>query len=107
MNWTEIITALLSLIGAAIGTIYGIHRSSSLLEYRIGQLEDKMDKHNQIQERVLIAEQQIKRHSADVEAMKTSVARYSEQIDNIYEALEKIENKVELIEKSIISRIGG
>lgn len=107
MNWTEIVTALISLIGAAIGTFYGIHKANNMTMYRIEQLEKKVDEHNQVQNRVLILEQQTRAFGAEIETLKTTAARQSEQIDNVYEAVEKVQNKLELIEKSIISRVGG
>ena len=44
--------AVLSLIGTMLGTFGGILTSSKLSNYRIEQLEKKVDKHNNIIERV-------------------------------------------------------
>lgn len=107
MNWTDIVVALISLVGAAIGTAYGIHKANNLTVYRIDQLEKKVDEHNNVKNKVMIVEQQTQVYKTEIEALKTAVARQSEQIDNIYEAVEKIQNKMDLIEKSIISKVGG
>lgn len=48
----EIIIALLSFIGTAIGTLAGVFSSSKLALYRIEQLEKKVDKHNNLIDRV-------------------------------------------------------
>lgn len=63
----EIIVALLSLAGTAIGSVLGIVTSNKLTLYRIEQLEKKVDKHNNVIERVYkleekeaVQEQQIK-----------------------------------------------
>jgi hypothetical protein len=44
---TEILTALISLVGAALGTFGGIWAGAKLTEYRLAQLEKKVDAHNQ------------------------------------------------------------
>ena len=46
-----IIVALLSLLGSLGGTLGGIALNSKLSNYRIEQLEKKVDKHNNIIER--------------------------------------------------------
>ena len=48
---TEIIVALIGLGGSAIGSIIGIIASSKLTAYRIEQLEQKVNKHNNLIER--------------------------------------------------------
>lgn len=54
---TEILVALISLIGTALGTFGGILASSKLTNYRISQLEKKVEKHNQVVDRVYKLEQ--------------------------------------------------
>ena len=46
-----VIVALLSLIGTLGGTLGGILATSKLSNYRIEQLEKKVDKHNNLQGR--------------------------------------------------------
>ncbi len=48
----EVITALITLIGSLGGTFGGIIVSSKLTNYRIEQLEKKVEKHNQLIDRV-------------------------------------------------------
>ena len=48
---TETITALCSLCGTAFGSVAGILASSRLVNYRLEQLEKKVEKHNQVVER--------------------------------------------------------
>lgn len=47
-----IIVALLSLAGTLIGTFSGIMAANKLTNYRIEQLEKKVEKHNQVIDRV-------------------------------------------------------
>lgn len=56
MNNT-LITSLISLAGTLIGTFSGIIVSSRLLTYRVEQLEKKVDKHNNVIERVYSLEE--------------------------------------------------
>lgn len=49
---SEIIVALIALFGTTIGTGGGIIVSNKLTNYRIEQLEKKVDKHNSVVERV-------------------------------------------------------
>ena len=44
----EVITAALSLVGTLVGTLGGIALSSNLTNYRIEQLEKKVEKHNNL-----------------------------------------------------------
>lgn len=46
------ITAVLSLIGTCIGSLGGIMAANKLTNYRIQQLEEKVEKHNKVIERV-------------------------------------------------------
>lgn len=54
---TEIVTALIALVGSAIGSLGGILINTKLSNYRIEQLEKKVDKHNNLVERVYKLEQ--------------------------------------------------
>ena len=48
----EVIVAILALLGTCIGTFGGILTANKLTNYRIQQLEKKVDKHNTVIERV-------------------------------------------------------
>jgi len=54
-----IIIALISLCGTLCGTFGGIMATSKLTNYRIEQLEKKVDKHNNLIERMYKAEDSI------------------------------------------------
>lgn len=55
-----IMIAILSLVGTMIGTFGGILTSSKLSNYRIAQLEKKVDKHNGFGEKIPVIQEQIK-----------------------------------------------
>lgn len=52
----SIIVAVLALLGTLGGTFGGILTANKLTNYRIEQLEKKVEKHNQVVERVYILE---------------------------------------------------
>lgn len=56
---TEIIVALLSLLGTAIGSLAGILAANKLVVYRIEQLEKKVEKHNSLIERTYKVEESV------------------------------------------------
>lgn len=53
----EIIVSLITLLGSALGTFAGIAINTKLTNYRLEQLEKKVDKHNQVIDRVYKLEQ--------------------------------------------------
>ena len=69
-----IIVGLLSLGGTLIGTLGGIVATQKLTAYRIEQLEKKVDKHNQIVERVFLVEGRMNEAEHDIRDLKGKVA---------------------------------
>lgn len=57
---SEILVALLSLAGTLLGSLGGILASSKLTNYRIAQLERKVDRHNNFGERIPVLEEKLK-----------------------------------------------
>ena len=57
---SEVIVGLLSLCGTLLGSIVGIMRANQLTAYRIKQLEEKVQKHNRLVERMTAVEQSVK-----------------------------------------------
>lgn len=57
---TEIVVAGLSLLGTLGGSIIGILTANQLTKYRIEQLEKKVNKHNNLVERMIVVEQSAK-----------------------------------------------
>ena len=66
----EIIVALIGLAGSAIGSAIGVLASARLTQYRIEQLEHKVDKHNQVIERTFHLEGAVTELQHDVRDMK-------------------------------------
>ena len=75
-----VIVGVLSLFGTLGGSLFGILAANKLTNYRIGELEKKVEKHNNVIERVAILE-------------KTNEAQW-QRIDEIRDAVEKIKMEV-------------
>jgi len=56
---TEIIVAAIAAAGGLLGSLFGVIAASRLTSYRIGQLEKKVDKHNNLVERTYLLEQAV------------------------------------------------
>ena len=54
----EIIIAVLSLLGTIIGSLSGVLAANRLTNYRIQELEKKVDKHNTVIERTYRLEEE-------------------------------------------------
>lgn len=74
----EVVVALITLLGSAIGTIGGIFATNKMTAYRIEQLEKKVDKHNQVVERMYEAEK--------------NISVISEEIKNVSHRIEELEH---------------
>lgn len=57
-----IIISLISLVGTLLGSLFGVLASNKLTNYRIEQLEKKVDKHNSVIERMYCLETQFADH---------------------------------------------
>ena len=83
MGWfmsNEIVVALIALLGTALGTFGGIITANKLTNYRIEQLEIKVDKHNSVIERVFNLE---KSNDLIIDRLKT----VNHRIDEIKEEI--------------------
>ena len=56
---TEILVAVLAFVGTLCGTFGGILTSAKLTNYRIKQLEIKVDKHNSFAEKIPVINQRL------------------------------------------------
>lgn len=74
----EIIVALIGLLGSAIGSTFGIAVNSKLTQYRLHELEKRVDKHNNLiertyalEERSLLQEEKLKSHARRIEKLES------------------------------------
>lgn len=60
MDIGNIIVAVLALIGTVIGSALANNKTQALIGYRLDQLEAKVEKHNQVVERTVVLERDMK-----------------------------------------------
>lgn len=60
---TEIIVAGLAFLGTVIGSGLGVLAANKLTNYRIAELEKKVDKHNNVIERLYKLEKAFEKHT--------------------------------------------
>ena len=57
---SELLVALWSLAGTPLGSLGGVLASSQLTNYRLSQLEKKVDRHNGFGEKIPVLEEKLK-----------------------------------------------
>ena len=72
---SEVLTAIFSLAGTLVGSLGGILAAGRLTAYRLQQLEEKVNKHNNLIERVYAIEQ----HDAIIDAR---IERLESEVEN-------------------------
>ena len=65
-----IIVALIGLAGSAIGAFAGVMASAKLTNYRLQQLEEKVNKHNNMVERTYVLEGRMTEAEHDIRDIK-------------------------------------
>lgn len=76
---SQIIVCLISLSGTLIGTFAGIITSTRLSNYRIEQLEKKVEKHNSVVERTAIIERDMKSIWHNIDEIKEEIREERQQ----------------------------
>ena len=79
---TEIIVAVISLLGTAVGTYGGIRASNKITNYRIEQLEKKVEKHNNVVERMYKIEE-------NQAVINNNIKVANHRIDDLEEVMKK------------------
>lgn len=67
---SEIIVAILGLVGTLSGSFLGVMTSSKLTNYRLKQLEEKVNKHNGLIERTYKLEGEMRECEHEIEDLK-------------------------------------
>lgn len=65
-----IIVALLGFAGTLLGSLFGVLAAQKLTQYRLSQLEDKVNKHNSIIERTFQLEGRMNEAEHDIKDLK-------------------------------------
>ena len=64
------IVALLGFAGTLLGSLLGVVTAQKLTQYRLSQLEEKVNKHNNLVERTFVLEGQMTELQHDIRDMK-------------------------------------
>lgn len=91
---STIVVGILSVIGTLVGSFGGIIASNKLTNYRIEQLEKKVDKHNTIIERTYIVEKDMKTAFSYIEELKKNVKNLQDDIQEVKEEEIKLSKEV-------------
>ena len=65
-----IIVALLGFAGTLLGSLFGVLAAQKLTQYRLAQLEEKVNKHNNLIERTYKLEGQMEECQHDIKDLK-------------------------------------
>ena len=68
-----IIVALLGFAGTLLGSLFGVLTAQKLTQYRLGQLEEKVNKHNNLIERTFKLEGRMDEAEHDIRDLKKQV----------------------------------
>ncbi len=71
---TQIAVALIGLAGSALGSLIGVVATSKLTQYRLAQLEKKVDKHNNVIERTYELEKKAAVTEEDIRVINHRIA---------------------------------
>lgn len=77
---SEVLVAVLSLLGTAFGSVTGIMAANKLTNYRIAELEKKVDKHNTIIERFALLEQDNNTQWKRIDDLKVSMEEVRKEV---------------------------
>ena len=70
MDWGSIVPALITGLLSLTGVYFANRKSSALIEYRLKELEKKVDRHNQVVERTYQLEGRMNEVEHDIRDLK-------------------------------------
>ena len=70
MDWSSFLPALLTAVASLIGVYLANRKSAALLEYRMKELENKVQKHNMLIERTYRLEGRMDKAEHDIRDLK-------------------------------------
>lgn len=68
-----ILVALLGFAGTLLGSLFGVLAAQKLTQFRLAQLEDKVNKHNHLVERTYVLEGQMTEVQHDIRDIKSNL----------------------------------
>lgn len=71
MDWSSIVVGALALCGTLGGSYMGVRASNRLVEHRLRALEEKVNKHNNLIERMTRVEDQSARNEGRIKELES------------------------------------
>lgn len=71
MDWSSIIVGALALCGTLGGSYMGVRSSNRLVEHRLRSLEEKVNQHNNLVERMCRVEEHTARNEGRIKELET------------------------------------
>ena len=78
-----VVVGMLSLCGTLGGSLFGILAANKLTNFRISELEKKVEKHNNVIERVTILEQSEQTQWKRLDEIKATIEKIKEEVYRI------------------------
>lgn len=72
---TEVIVAAIAFAGTAVGSLGGILAANKLVNFRLKALEEKVNKHNNLVERMVVVEQRCKSNQHRLDEIENKIER--------------------------------
>ena len=73
VDWATIVVGALAFIGTLVGAYCSNNKTVALVTYRLQALEKKVEQHNKVVERMLIAENEIKTMKKEIEKVEVEM----------------------------------
>ena len=73
VDWATIVVGVLAFIGTLVGAYCSNNKTVALVTYRLQALEKKVEQHDKVLERMLIAENQIKTMKKEIEKVEVEM----------------------------------
>jgi ABC-type lipoprotein release transport system permease subunit len=67
---SEVVVAILGFAGTLAGSLLGVVAAGKLTQYRLQQLEEKVNEHNNVVKRTFIVEEKVNELRRDVDELK-------------------------------------
>lgn len=73
VDWATIVVGVLAFVGTLVGAYCSNNKTVALVTYRLQALEKKVEQHNKVVERMLIAENEIKTMKKEIEKVEVEI----------------------------------
>lgn len=72
---SEVLVALIAFVGTAVGSLGGILAANKLVNFRLKALEEKVQKHNNLIERMYVVEERSKSNQHRLDEVENKIER--------------------------------